>query len=465
MKSVLVNGVDCPVLKVVDGLPVITLRGHNGQIASSVEDTDKVMFDGISFWCPVELVRVSVGEENIRVDAPTEEEVERIKALIQARRDIGVIKIVSDQTDQKHFRVLDGNTRYPLFLSECDPSHVFAEYKELSDNELEAMSEQVVSNVHSLTTKKSSAFQALRGQLLTNDLPTNTQEGKDEKDRLLAVLYADAGGKGMFLRHCARAKNSIPELWEAFNQKKITIASLDSLARLINVKNGAILVDLQKQELKIAIDQNLPSATVQTRVDTALMNWDVEWQESQKPKVEAVEESDDETYGIAKPQAASRPQSTANPSTSAKKVPPAPKAVAVAPAKVTAAQMAQKKQETKSTKGQGGVVKHAAKVITNAPAVVIAAKEPISDVRVDVYQPLLDVEEFLVRHNLVSSNGACVPKNTASWMERYTLSEIQDVLAQIAVIRAFLSTVDEIASSVESDIKEKASAKSKKSNK
>ena len=195
------------------------------------------------------------------------------------------------------------------------------------------------------------------------------------------------------------------------------------------------------------------------------MNWDVEWQESQKPKVEAVEESDDETYGIAKPQAASRPQSTANPSTSAKKVPPAPKAVAVAPAKVTAAQMAQKKQETNSTKGQGGVVKHAAKVITNAPAVVIAAKEPISDVRVDVYQPLLDVEEFLVRHNLVSSNGACVPKNTASWMERYTLSEIQDVLAQIAVIRAFLSTVDEIASSVESDIKEKASAKSKKSNK
>ncbi|WP_055076317.1 hypothetical protein [Pseudanabaena sp. 'Roaring Creek'] len=471
MESIGVNGVECPILKRVDGLPVITFRGHNGVVASSEEDAANLMFDGTSFWCPVNLIRPSVGDENIRKDAPSETEISKTRNLLRIRKDIGTIKIVVDATGLKPFRILDGNTRYPLFLEECSPSHVFSEYCEVQEDELAIINEQIIANTHNPTSEKAQAFYSLRGKLLAKDLPD-----LEEREKQLAILYADAGGKAMFAKRCARAQNAIAPLWESLANKEITISNLDAIATLVNPHNGKILAELQQEVLTSAIAHKLNASQIQAKVAAALINWEAQWEESQKPVVAKpdpkpvldVKPDEDGTFAMAKPKGITRPQGVAVspvPST------PNPLPVKEPKAVVTSAQVKQQQQQVKATKGTGGTKKapaaSAAKVITNAPPPIVTTRStappkfvppivaPVETATpVDVYQILLDVEELWVAKKLVNGNGSGVPTGTFKHMETMSLRDVDNILSQVSVLKALLGQIESISSAIQMDLKD-----------
>jgi|GEM_PF-4190105 len=460
MELIKINEQDCRVLRMDKELPVVTLYRHNGVVANTKVEAETLKYDGMTFWCPVSLVRPSVGEENIRKNPPTESEIDKIKRTLIVRRDVGVIKVVTDTTGQATFRVLDGNHRYPLFIEECNPSHVFVQYCEMMDDELAIIEEQTISNIFSATTHESRAFAALRSVALANKKPFG------EREKSLAALQAEAGGKVMFAKICARARNAIPELWVALRQKEISIESLDWIARLIDMKTEAIFVDLQKEVLASAITNKLSTSNVQSKVTSALGNFTAEEERKKIPvlptpaPVETLPDVDG-TYAIPKGKGVQRPigvktvPSTTVPSTPTPFIAPEPKA------KMTSAQAKHQMQTLKSFKGKGGTKKPAptaAKAFSNAPSLTIGAISPdVEDVivKIDPYQTLLDIEDLLVKAKLVNSNGSGVPKSTLTQMEAMSLKGVEDSLGQIGIIDMMLTQVKSILSAVQMDLKDK----------
>ena len=465
--SIQVNGQNCPVLRTDRDLPVVTLYRHNGVVANTKSQAETLTYDGMTFWCPVDLIRPSVGEENIRKNPPTESEIDKIRKTLIVRRDIGVIKVVTDTTGQATFRILDGNTRYPLFIKECNPSHVFVQYCEMMDDELSIIEEQTISNIFSATTHESRAFVALKAVALADKKP------KGEREKSLATLQAEAGGTAMFAKLCARAKNAIPELWVSLGKKEISIESLDWIAKLINMETEAILVALQKEVLASVIANKLSTSQVQSKVTAALGNWETA-EEERKLLLSApptpptpptpVETLPDEagTFAIPQGKGIQRPKgvpSTPNPSVQKPSVAaaPAPKA------KVTAAQVKQQQIAAKSIKGKGGTKKPAptaAKAFTNAPSVTIGAIAPDikveeAIVKIEPYQTLLDIEAALVKARLVNSNGSGVPKSSLIQMEKMALKDVDDTLVQIDIIDMMLTQLKSILSAVQMDLKDK----------
>jgi hypothetical protein len=464
MKSILVNGQDCPVIESLNGLPLIVLKGHRGVVVNNENEATGLMSMGTTFLCPIGFIRPSIGDENIRKDLPSESEIAKTREMIRVRGDIGTIKVVRDKTGKKLFRILDGSTKYPIYLEEYPMiTHVFVEYVELVDDELSIINEQVVANTHIPMSEKAKAFYTLRGKNLAKGLPN-----LDERDKQLAILIADSGGKVQFAKRCNRASNAIAELWDALASKAISIESLDWIATLVNPETAEILVDLQKEVLASAIANKLSTSHVQSKVSAALANWEAEEERKKTlatptPVIEPVEvlPDADGTFEIPKAKGIQRPTGVTKKGT----VPstPNPKTVAPAPepkAKVTAAQAKHQQQTLKSVKGKGGTKKPAAtaaKAFTNAPSATMAIAPDVEEaiVKIDPYQTFLDIETALVKAKLVNSNGSGVPKSSLTQMESMSLKQVDDSLVQIGIIDMMLTQVKSILSAVQMDLKDK----------
>lgn len=458
--SILINGQDVPVLNLekTDELPLVNHKSHHGYVASGEECVDELSFDGITFWCPVEFLRISEGDENIRKTPFTEDETDRYTETIKKTGDIGTLIVCADLTGKTKLRILDGNNRFPIFVNECNPSHVFVKYVEVT-SEYEARQIQDTANEHSETTHRTEAFAALANKRDIDAMPKGDRQAHFDYQYARMRCKSKARGKTEFDKLWKRAKYAIPELWIAFEKGQITIESLDAIATLINPETDEILADLQQEILNDAIREGYKTSQVKDKVDTALENW----------KPEPVDGVEEELFTIAPAKGAGRPVSATAPK--ATKPPANPKPAPVE--KVTTAEVVKRRQEVKATKGKSGrkpSAPSAAKVMTNAPASIPAAiaanpnvhiagigREPEKKVVVPVgiYQPLLDVEDLLVEKKLVLSNGSGLTEEAWKGLESLDLKGIDDVLAQVQVLRVFLSKIEESASAVQMDLKDK----------
>lgn len=456
MDSIFINGQKCPVLKTEDDLPFVTHKSHHGAVAVWAKDLDKLMFDGLSFWCPVEFLRISVGDENIRKTPLTDDEIDRYASMVAELGDVGTLIVTEDTKGKSKLRILDGNNRFPIFVRECNPTHVFVKYVD-TVSKLEEMKVQSIANTHTQTTHESEAFKALEAKTLTDALP------KDEREAELSFFYAEIAkgtrGKTEFTKRWKRAKYAIPAVWQALSESKITVEVIDHLATLINPDTEQILADLQQEILDSAIAQNLKASQVQTKCAAAFANWE----QSQQ----VVEEDEEEEFDLAPSSAPSRPTSAIAPKT----VPQIPKPPAE---EVTALDIELQRQATKATKGRGGkaklgnsggggkgkAVKPSPKVTTNAPATipdaittdsnvhVVAITEPKPKIKdVDPYALLYAFERELVDEDILDSTGTKATPSLATKIKKADKQYLSDLLSQVTVMRGFLKTIADTAES------------------